>query len=145
MVKEAEQKPLKPLPNRWNRSPRFVLGFILLLVLPQAIAFTTQFARGFVPFKTVPGRVMFSWDMFAVSLDRCVLSWQPPLKIGPKEVHAFHEMAAMLEWDIAFERAQDYVDEGLKYCDRWGEVGTKAHMQCFHVNGVMSQNEFRCH
>ena len=41
------------------------------LVAVQAIAFGAQLATGFRPFGAAPGRVPFSWDMFAIRLDRC--------------------------------------------------------------------------
>jgi len=119
--------------------------FLLSLVIPQLVAFSTQFARGFIPFTTAPGRVPYSWDMFAPPTERCILTWTPPLQIGRKTISSFNEMGPTLEWDIAYERPQDYVDAGLKFCARFGVAGNKAHMRCFHMNGTESENSFACH
>lgn len=130
---------------RVEKSPALVAAFLFLLALPQVVGFTTQFVEGFVPFKTAPGRVIFSWDMFAPPIERCALKWLPPLKIGKSVISNFNQMGTTIEWDIAFERVQDYLDAAVKYCSKWGIRGNKAQIDCFHLDGTISHNEFACH
>src|SRR5262249_39155039 len=71
------------------------------LVIVQALAFGAQIKAGFRPFGAPPRRVPFSWDMFAVRIERCDLRWDPPLPLGDGVTH-LHDMAPAVEWDPVF-------------------------------------------
>src|SRR3954469_15001752 len=81
----------------------------------QAVAFGAQLAAGFRPFGGPPGRVPFSWDMFAIRIERCDLRWDPPLPLGTG-VARLHDMAPLLEWDPTYDRREEYRMIGQEAC-----------------------------
>jgi hypothetical protein len=112
------------------------LGIALLLaglVAVQAIAFGTQIRAGFRPFGGPPGRVPFSWDMFAVRIERCDLRWDPPLRLGD-DVARLHDVAAPLEWDPAYDRRDDYREVGRRGCV-FAQAPTRVTLRCFTPEG----------
>jgi hypothetical protein len=94
------------------------LGVAVLLaglVTLQALAFGAQIRAGFRPFGGPPGRVPFSWDMFAVRIERCDLRWDPPLPLGDG-VDRLRDVAPALGWDPVFDRCEEYREAGLEGC-----------------------------
>jgi hypothetical protein len=78
------------------------------LVGAQAHAFGSQWQLGFRPFGTAPQRVPLSWDMFSVEIERCGVDWQPPLRWDDKIIHRLSDLGAPVEWDLVFNRREDY-------------------------------------
>jgi hypothetical protein len=116
---------------RWSRLGRILL--LLGLVTVQALAFGAQIEAGFRPFGAPPRRVPFSWDMFAVRIERCDLRWDPPLPIG-KGVARLRDVAPTLEWDPVFGRREEYRETGRLACD-FAEAPTRVTLRCFTPEG----------
>jgi hypothetical protein len=129
-------------------SPLYVMVFLLLLVGGQIRAFYHQFELGFRPFIHEPVRVPFSWDMFAVKSERCLLSWDPPLKATPigvlKELKQF---SAPFEWDVIYDSPESYQLAGQTGCsfDSGLRSSTiKFRIRCFNLAGIEVEHEFPC-
>src|SRR5687767_12699997 len=92
------------------RAPRpvRVAAFVGLLAAGQLAALGLQFARGFVPFRRAPGRVPYSWDMFATDIERCDVRWDPPVVVGGRRIASLRDSGLPFEWDRAFASAGWY-------------------------------------
>jgi hypothetical protein len=97
------------LPRRFRHPPWLVLGFLAGLITIQATAMATQFRVGFVPFRAVPTRVPFSWDMFSIPIERCGIEWEPALPVANRSVPSLRSLAPALEWDPVYNLVADYV------------------------------------
>jgi hypothetical protein len=130
-VTRATSEPkLRPLGRRRR------LGVLILstgLVTVQALAFGAQIWSGFRPFGAPPLRIPFSWDMFAVRIERCDLRWDPPLPIG-NGVARLRDVAPALEWDPVYSRREHYREAGRRAC-YFAEVPTRVLLRCFTPEG----------
>jgi hypothetical protein len=117
------------LPQPSRHPPWLVLGFLGALIAIQATAMATQFRRGFVPFKAVPTRVPFSWDMFSIPIQRCGIEWQPALPIGNGSVPSLRSLAPALEWDPVYNLIADYLAVARFSCV-FRKAPTRVRMAC---------------
>ena len=90
------------------RTPRQVLRFVVPLAALQLLALGAQFALGFRPFRTAPTRVPFSWDMFAVPIERCDLRFSPPIRREGKVIESLRAAGPPFEWDYVQNRVATY-------------------------------------
>lgn len=111
-----------------------IVFVVALLIVVQALAMATQFGRGYRPFGKAPTRVPFSWDMFAVDIDRCGVQFDPPVVYGGRTVSSLTEPLAPFEWDFIAGRAADYVRIAKLVC----KEGT-ARATCFSRQGRTDQ------
>ena len=95
--------------SAWARRPGIALAFMLAVGAIQVTAFGRQFELGFVPFRSVPTRVPFSWDMFTIPIERCGIEWEPALPLTPAGVPSLRSVAPALEWDPVYNTVQDYL------------------------------------
>jgi hypothetical protein len=129
--------------RRLDRQPLFVAAFLAVLFLPQAAAFALQIAGGYRPFVTAPGRVPLSWDMFAIRIVRCDVTWEPPLLIGEQRVAAMREAGWPLEWDVTYDTIGAYRHEALRGCN-FAVAPTTAHLLCFTHDGRTETADVAC-
>ncbi len=127
------------------RSPQYVFGFLLLLVVPQLIAITSEFREGFRPFKHEPVRVPFSWDMFSNRVERCALEWSPPLKGPEGALASLKQFGTTLEWDVIYDHVDNYRAMGLWLCGMGGpNNGSHVRLKCFLPQGTRIEDDIAC-
>jgi hypothetical protein len=115
----------------WAR-PAGVALFIALLALPQVAGIAAQFAHGFRPFRhEPPGRVPFSWDMFAIRIERCVARWDPPLTLEGRQVASSRDLFPPLEWQLTFDTAAAYRRSAWRACRMGASAQTRLDLVCF--------------
>src|SRR5579864_1741652 len=123
-------------------APARVALFLAPLIVLQAWAQVAQWVAGYRPFRHPPGRVAFSWDMYAVRVERCTIRFDPPLVIGGRTVPYYHSMRALFEWDgEVWDDAGGFevVARSLA-C----EHGATAELTCFVANGTEQHRRVAC-
>jgi hypothetical protein len=115
-----------------------------LLVLVQVGAQLAQIAFGYRPFRHPPTRVPYSWDMFAIRLDRCVVGWDPPLDVEGERVARWHDREAPIEFDTVFNEANWYKANAANGCSYRTRARTVASMMCFSSDGGVDELSFPC-
>jgi hypothetical protein len=106
----------------------YFLALCTLLVVVQLRAEIVQVAGGYRPFGHPPERVAFSWDMFAVDLQRCVVSWDPPLP---------------LEWDTVMY-VSGYERVAKEACRYQTAPATVVKLECPSTSGEVREIAFSC-
>ncbi len=117
-----------------------VLG---LLVVVQAGAQVIQLRRGFRLFSVAPQRVAMSWDMFAIRIDRCEVTFDPPLSIEGKAVRRWHDRGAPLEWDTVYNDMPHW-ETGAKAACTYKTGPTKIHLECATAQGEIVERSIDC-
>jgi hypothetical protein len=139
---------VKKLQGHLRHSPTYALLLVVLLVVVQARAFFEQWQLGFRPFQAAPQRVALSWDMFAIEIERCGVSWDPPSFWRGKPLKALRDLAAPIEWDPVYNRKEDYLTAASIACGErapgqlTSSAGFKVH--CFAAHGEETQDESAC-
>lgn len=121
-----------PLPNkpqsaidriRCQVRPYLAAMVVLILVAVQAHAMFRQYQVGFRPFRHEPGRVAFSWDMFAQRITRCDIEWNPPLKSSTSDERfaRLRSLAPYFEWNPVRRDANDYLSFARRACVKYGD------------------------
>ena len=110
------------------------MAVLAVLVIVQGWALARQFALGFRPFRHAATRVPFSWDMFAIDIERCDVRWSPSL--SPKDGRALRvarisELSPTPEWNPVFETSAQYARFAQAACERFGDYGAHATLTCF--------------
>ena len=108
------------------------------------IALGWQFALGYRPFFNNPERVAFSWDMFSNRVERCTVQWTPPLQNEGWPIASLRDLVLPFEWDLVFDRVDDYKIVGKYLCSRWKTGQTRVNLKCFRQEGVVDFHEFNC-
>jgi len=114
------------------------------LVLVQARAELTQVERGYRPFLHAPSRVPYSWDMFAIRLDRCVLTWDPPLSVEGQRVGAWRDRTYPIEFDTVYNRVRDYGAAAVAACGFRTAARTRTSLTCATADGRIDRHAFDC-
>jgi hypothetical protein len=125
------------------RSPRFVAVFLAALILPQVFALGRQFYLGFRPFGREPVRVPLSWDMFATRIERCALTWTPPVSTPVGRLATIRDLAPALEWDVVGDRPEQYEYFARKGCF-YALQRTRVDLQCVSPEGRWEALGFDC-
>jgi hypothetical protein len=125
------------------RSPRFVAAFIAALILPQVYAVGRQFQLGFRPFGREPVRVPLSWDMFATRIERCALTWTPPVSTPVGRLSSLRDLAPTLEWDVVGDRREQYDYFARKGCS-YALARTRVDLECVSPDGRREASDFDC-
>jgi hypothetical protein len=112
------------------------LGFLAAMASIQGAALLQQFELGFVPFMTNPRRVPFSWDMFSIPIERCGITWDPPLPITARGLPSLRATAPALEWDPVYNAVPDYI-AAARYGCSFQKAPTKVHVRCFTQHRVL--------
>jgi hypothetical protein len=119
-------------------------SLLAVLAVVQLNAQVEQLRGGFRPFSHPPGRVAYSWDMFAIRLDRCVVGWDPPLAIDGQRVARWHDRVPPLEFDTVFNDADWYLAAAGRGCQYRTQAATVAYLQCFRSNGTADEHRYNC-
>jgi hypothetical protein len=127
-----------------RRRALYFLGLCLMLVGIQVRAQALQLGAGYRPFGQAAKRVPFSWDMFAVGIERCAVTWDPPLSIEGKSIARWRDRGTYFEWDTAMSNVDGYEQEALDACDYRTATLTKIQVSCINSNGGRSATRFRC-
>jgi hypothetical protein len=128
------------------RRGRFVYVTLLLgaLVALQARALFQQFDSGFRPLAHAPVRVAYSWDMFAIRLDRCSIGWDPPLQIEGQRVARWHDRLPDIEFDTVFNETASYGAAAVRACAYRSAPATRVTLDCFSSEGSSHEYRFDC-
>jgi hypothetical protein len=115
-----------------DRHPAYAALFVAVLVLPQLLAMVGQVRAGYRPFVHAPVRVALSWDMFAVNIERCRMTFDPPLPPEAGRVARFRPVRQTLEWDPipVFDSVGTYRRVAKRAC-RDAAPETQVHLRCF--------------
>jgi hypothetical protein len=118
--------------------------FLSLLVAVQLRAQVVQLEAGYRPLSHAPGRVPFSWDMFAIRLDRCVVGWDPPLEVDGQRVARWHDRLPAIEFDAVFNDVAWYEVAAQRGCAYRTQPATVAYLKCFSSDGRADERSFDC-
>lgn len=129
--------------DRLTRSPIYVAIFLFSLVLPQLLAIDAQFIKGFRPLRHEPTRVPLSWDMFANTVQRCTLAWDPPIHVFGLTFSSFKDLGARMEWNVVYDRAEDYRAAARWIC-RVSRKPIWIKLHCFFPNGSEDKSDYHC-
>jgi hypothetical protein len=127
-----------------GRRALYVIALSAVVIVVQVRAQALQVAGGYRPFGRAAKRVAFSWDMFAVRIERCAVTWDPPLLIEGKRVARWRDRGTYFEWDTAMADLDGYEQEALKACDFVTAPGTMIQLSCVNSDGGRSAERFRC-
>jgi hypothetical protein len=122
----------------------YALALLTVLVVVQARAAWLQIGKGYRPFSHAPGRVPYSWDMFAIRMDRCSIRWDPPLEIEGARVSTWHDRAFPIEFDTVYDRAGHYGMAARSGCSFRTEPKTESTLVCIHSDGKIDERAFDC-
>jgi hypothetical protein len=114
------------------------------LTAGQVAAQLGQLQSGFRPFWRAPGRVPYSWDMFSIQIDRCAISWDPPLLVDGKKVSRWADRAWPLEFDTVYNHASTYLGAAARGCQYRDSPKTRARLVCVTADGAIHEPAFTC-
>jgi hypothetical protein len=115
------------------QQPSIVALFLGALVCLQLTALARQFQAGFMPLMAAPSRVPFSWDMFAIPIERCDVRWEPALAIG-SGTKSLRSLAPSLEWDPVYNEVADYLKVARLTC-QLREAPSRVLLRCVTGRG----------
>jgi hypothetical protein len=122
----------------------YVALLLGLLAAVQLRALAMQFVQGFRPLSHAPTRVAYSWDMFAIRLDRCSMGWDPPLAIEGQRVARWHDRLPAVEFDTVFNAIDSYGAAAMHACQYESAPATHATMKCFSSGGEVREFGIDC-
>jgi hypothetical protein len=122
----------------------YFAGLFGLLVAVQVRAQAQQLQSGFRPFSHPPVRVPYSWDMFAIRLDRCIVGWDPPLEVEGRRVARWHDRIPALEFDTVFNDVDWYRAAAARGCEYRTQAATIAYLRCFRSDGTADERAYDC-
>jgi len=137
----------------WDRGRRLARPVLIAAVLGalgvvQARAQVLQVKHGFRPLEHEPGRVPFSWDMFAVRITRCTVDFEPPLKSrdGSRTVRSFAALSPVIEWNPVFNEAQHYAGYAERLCTQYTarNQDVSVRLVCFDHNAMRHFYDMKC-
>ena len=124
--------------RRWL--PLLVAG---ALALSQVSALALQFARGFRPFGSPPSRVLFSWDMFAVPVERCDVRWSKPIRRRGAKLLRYRDLSLPFEWRPMHNSIAHWSAFAQSSC-LYSPSGQEVELRCFHSDGRTTDHHHRC-
>ena len=119
--------------------PAFAVGATLNIALVAA-----QVEGGFRPFSHAPSRVPYSWDMFAIRIDRCVVGWSPPLWVEGARIGRWRDRSAPIEFDTVYNDARHYEAAAQAGCAYRVDPGTVASIECLLGDGGVHEAAMAC-
>jgi hypothetical protein len=114
------------------------------IALGQVAAEVGQLNSGFRPFSQAPTRVPYSWDMFSIRIDRCAITWDPPLQIDGEKVSRWADRSWFFEFDTVYNRAATYLGAAARGCRYRGPRETLARLVCVTADGTIHEPSFVC-
>ena len=124
--------------------PIYFALLLSLLAVVQLRAQVIQLQAGYRPLSHPPVRVPYSWDMFAIRLDRCVVGWDPPLNVDGERVARWHDRLPALEFDTMFNDADWYVSAAARGCEYRTRAATATYLKCFSSDGGVDERRYDC-
>lgn len=122
----------------------YVACFLALLVGVQVRAEVLQVVRGYRPLTHTPGRVPFSWDMFTTHIERCDISWTPPLEVDGAKVSRWSDRTKAIEFDTVYDREVDYQLVAAQACAFRSKENTRASLACALPTGEVVEEIVPC-
>jgi hypothetical protein len=119
------------------------LSLVGLLFVAQAGALARQLVTGYRPFGAAPTRVPLSWDMFATHIERCEVSWDPPLLLGGPAIQRLSAIGRPFEWFVVRSTRADYRDLVRQGCQRSPHT-RRARLDCWLPDGTRPREELDC-
>jgi len=127
------------------KPPVRALLILGVLVVAQASAFAAQIVHGFRPFGAAPSRrVPFSWDMFALRIECCDVTWTPPVVVDGRPFPSISSSASGFEWGYVLNKVASYRQLALALCAQKTVEPTRAVLRCATSEGVLTQEEIPC-
>jgi hypothetical protein len=122
----------------------YVMLLLGLLVVVQVRAEIEQVVAGYRPFCHPPSRVPYSWDMFAIRIERCVVDWDPPLAIQGRSVAHWRDRTWPLEFDSVYNEEGTYEQVARGACVYRSAPATAVALRCFLADGGVDARSFEC-
>jgi hypothetical protein len=122
----------------------YVVGLVAALAAPQVRAQVRQVRFGYRPFSTSPGRVSYSWDMFATRVERCDVRWDPPLVVDGRSVSHMSDRSAPVEFDTIYDDREDYRGFAYDACARFSTGPTMTTLRCALPSGQLVELHDPC-
>ena len=122
----------------------YVVLLIAALAGLQVRAEIGQIAAGFRPFVHPPSRVAYSWDMFAIRMDRCAIRWDPPLSIEGQQVARWRDRVWPIEFDSVYNDIRSYEIVSTAACAYRSAPATVVTLQCFLGDGGVDEHSVDC-
>lgn len=122
----------------------YVAILLGVLAAVQLRAQVVQVLSGYRPLSHPPIRVPYSWDMFAIRLDRCVVGWDPPLDVDGQRVARWHDRLPDIEFDAVFNDADWYAAAAARGCAYRSHASTTVYLKCFSSDGRTNERSFDC-
>ena len=124
--------------------PVYVAALLALLAGLQLHAEIEQVESGFRPFSHAPARIAYSWDMFAIRLDRCAVRWDPPLTIDGRPVRSWRDRVWPIEFDSIYNDVGRYDQVARAACAYRSEPRTRVSLECYLGDGGVEDHGFDC-
>lgn len=131
------------MPSHTIRQTLLAAIIVFGLIIIQSGAFILQFREGFIPRKTVPVRVAFSWDMFATRIERCNATFTPPLAGLDPPLESLAKRSAPFEWMAICEPYEGCI-AASKWACGFAQSPTLVQIECYIPEGHKVVNEFEC-
>lgn len=122
----------------------YVAVLLAALAALQVHAEIGQFAAGFRPFVHAPSRVAYSWDMFAIRMNRCAVRWDPPLTIDGQRVASWRDRVWPIEFDSVYNDVRSYEIVSTAACKYRSAEATRVVLQCFLSDGGVDEHSLDC-
>jgi hypothetical protein len=122
----------------------YVALLLVVLAAVQLRAEAAQLAAGYLPFVRPPVRVAYSWDMFAIRLDRCAVTWDPPLWIEGRRVAAWRDRVWPIEFDSVYNDVGSYAVVAQAACAYRSAPATRVALRCDLADGSVDDRSFDC-
>jgi hypothetical protein len=108
----------------------------------QLFALGRQLAAGYRPFGAPPVRVPLSWDMFATHIERCDVTWDPPLPVRGG-LARLAGLGRPIEWFPVMDRVESYRTMALHAC-RLAQAPTRITLRCWRPDGTRPRETLPC-
>jgi hypothetical protein len=122
----------------------YIACILALLVGVQVFAQAAQIASGYRPLTHAPARVPFSWDMFAIKIERCAVGWEPPLWIEGSPVKRWRDRSAAIEFDTVYDEAAYYDEAAAAGCAFKTSAATATTVTCASSDGEIRELRGLC-
>jgi hypothetical protein len=133
-----------PMPGAANAKAVYVAVLLAVLAGVQVRAQVAQWAGGYRPFAQAPSRVAYSWDMFAIRMDRCAVRWSPPLSIGGASVARWSDREPPVEFDTVYNDVRSYEAVATAACAYRTARDTVTTLECFLGDGGTDERSIDC-
>ncbi len=142
MSARTKSSGLVAAPSPWHLA--YVACLLIALAGLQVRAEMGQIDAGFRPFAHAPSRVPYSWDMFAIRMNRCAVRWDPPLSIEGRPVATWRDRVWPIEFDSVYNEVQSYETVSRAACAYRSAPETDVTLNCFLADGGVNEYSFAC-